>query len=245
MELGVTSCWVIATTASSFLFLRRVQAVYRDSKIVLYIFIFLYVANIGTSLLAPIGSHSGPLANTGYCVNTGIERYVSAGVFVSLAYDSLVFLAISYRMAVGHAKRSEKKLTWRTVLTGSALPHISRAVFQGGQQYYLVTVGANILILILIVTPSIPPVYQATFTTPSIALTSSMTCRVFRDLKFAVEEGRQHLSTIEFGGTGESNLTEGTSTTAFGSDDNRTVHDLEMGNKARASLLEVTMKPED
>lgn len=63
-----------------------------------------------------------------------------------------------------------------------------------------ITVGANILISVLIVTPTVPPVYQAVFTIPVLALTSSMACRVFRSLRFNTFENDQtRFSTLAFG----------------------------------------------
>ncbi|KAF8999681.1 hypothetical protein BDQ17DRAFT_1186312, partial [Cyathus striatus] len=94
IKLGINCCCVISTSASSFLFLRRVQAVYQNNKLVCHTFSVLYLATVGMLIVIPIGAHVGPLANTGYCVNTGIKHYVAAGTFMPLAFDSLVFLAI-------------------------------------------------------------------------------------------------------------------------------------------------------
>uniref|UniRef100_A0A0W0EWB0 Integral membrane protein n=1 Tax=Moniliophthora roreri TaxID=221103 RepID=A0A0W0EWB0_MONRR len=155
LEFGITSCWVIAISSSSFLFLRRVMAVFADSRSIRFVFSFLWVANVGISVVTPVGSRASPLEDTGYCINGGIKHYVGAATIMPLVFDSL-----------------------------KTLPRLSRAMFRGGQQYYLVTVGVNILITVLITTPSVPPIYQATFTIPDIALTSSMACRVYRNLYF-------------------------------------------------------------
>ncbi|KAF8999661.1 hypothetical protein BDQ17DRAFT_1308453 [Cyathus striatus] len=209
LELGVTCCWVIATASSSFLFLRRVQALYRNNKLLYHAFYVLYLANVGVSIVVPLGSHVGSLANTGYCVNTGIKHYVAAGAFMPLAFDSIVFLAISYRIATNH-KKPGNNTSWKVWITGDALPRLSKAVLQSGQQYYLLTVGANILISVLIVTPHVPPVYEAAFTIPDIALTSSMACRVYRNLRLAADRTEIRLSTIQFRSRGgkdqESNI---------------------------------------
>ncbi|THU97994.1 hypothetical protein K435DRAFT_753384 [Dendrothele bispora CBS 962.96] len=184
LEHTITSCWVIAISSSSFLFLRRVLAVYQDSKLIRYSFMFLWVANVGVSILTPVGSRAGPLANTGYCINGGIEHYVGGATIMPLIFDSLVFLFVSYRILTTHGP-GEEEWTWSSLFSsGKALPRLSRAMLRGGQQYYLVTVGVNILITVLITTPSVPPIYEATFTIPDIALTSSMACRVYRNLYF-------------------------------------------------------------
>lgn len=127
----------MAISSSSFLFLRRVQAVFQDSKPFVYFFSALWVVNVGISFLVPIGSHSGPLSATGYCINIGIKPYVAASAFVPLAFDSLVFLAVSWKIITLHSL-AEQETTWGAVFfSGRTLPHFVKAVFRGGQQYYL------------------------------------------------------------------------------------------------------------
>ncbi|KIJ45856.1 hypothetical protein M422DRAFT_95821, partial [Sphaerobolus stellatus SS14] len=184
LEHAITSCWVLATASTGFLFLRRVQALYLNNRIVSYFFIFLYITNAGVSIVTPIGSRVTPLADTGYCINGGIAHYVSATVFMTLAYDTMVFLAISYKVATEHGKPG-RPVNLKSLITGEAFPRFSRAILQGGQQYYLITVCLNILISVLIVAPSVPPIYEAIFTVPDIAVTSSMACRVYRNLRLA------------------------------------------------------------
>jgi len=182
LEYAITSCWAFGVSSSSFLFLRRVQALYAESRIVIYSFWGLYIANVAVSILVPIGSRSAPIATTGYCVNESIQHYVAAVAFMSLAFDTSVFSFVSYKIATEHGKPG-RRVTLRTLITGEAFPRLSKAILQGGQQYYLLTVILNILVSVLIATPSIPPIYEATFSIPDIAVTSSMACRVYRNLR--------------------------------------------------------------
>jgi len=200
LEHAITSCWVLATASAGFLFLRRVQALYPSNRIVSYFFISLYITNVGVSIVTPIGSRAGPLADTGYCINGGVAHYVSATVFMTLAYDTMVFLAISYKVATEHGKPG-RPVNLKSLITGEAFPRLSRAILQGGQQYYLITVCLNILISVLIVAPSVPPIYEATFTIPDIAVTSSMACRVYRNLRLVGRHspGAETYSSMKFG----------------------------------------------
>lgn len=220
LEHAITSFWVLAISSSSFLFVRRVQALYAENKMVIWFFWILYVANVVLSFLTPIGSRASPLADTGYCINGGIHHYVAAAAFMPLAFDSLVFGFISYKVATEHGKPG-RPVTLKTLITGDAFPRISRALLQGGQQYYLLTVILNILISILIITPGVPPIYEATFTIPDIAITSSMACRVYRNLRIA-GSARSHVetySTVKFNRTplkvnnSDNATTQGTGTT--------------------------------
>ena len=64
---------------------------------------------LGTSVTVPIGSHISALGTTRYCINGGIERYVglTAGI-MTLVFDSLVFLAISYKILTTHTRQGEE-----------------------------------------------------------------------------------------------------------------------------------------
>ncbi|KAF9546450.1 hypothetical protein CPC08DRAFT_716037 [Agrocybe pediades] len=194
LEYGVTVSWVLATAASSFLFFRRVRAIYNDNKYVRHFFFALLLANIGVSILTIPGSHMKPLADTGYCVNAGVQQYVAAAPFSRLVYDSCVFIAISYRFAT----ISGENMTWRILLSRRASSRIVRVILQGGQQYYLMSVCSNILVSSLIVTPSVPPIYQAILVAPDLALTSSMACRVFRNLKITADTVDTAISKVLF-----------------------------------------------
>lgn len=44
----------------------------------------------------------------------------------------------------------------------------------------------NIVAMVLILTPSVPPVLQAMFSIPNVALQNAMACRVFRQLKLGL-----------------------------------------------------------
>ncbi|KIJ68387.1 hypothetical protein HYDPIDRAFT_24674 [Hydnomerulius pinastri MD-312] len=175
--------WVIASAASSYLFLKRVHVVFIDNKIIRRLFTFLWLVGVGTSCLAlpgPIMNYY-EISDTAHCINHKIKQYVSAAFIIPVLFDALVFLAITYRIISSH--HIKKPRSWKAFCRGEALPRLSRAVLQGGQQYYLVTTGVNITRCILILVPSVSSVYQVTPAVPAVALTSAMACRVFRNLK--------------------------------------------------------------
>jgi len=61
---------------------------------------------------------------------------------------------------------------------------------------------SNIVVASLIVTPSVPPIYQAILIAPDLALTSSMACRVFRNLKITADTVDTAMSKVLFQKTG-------------------------------------------
>ncbi|KAF9242892.1 hypothetical protein BU15DRAFT_72541 [Melanogaster broomeanus] len=96
---ALTLCvfWVIASAASSYLFLKRVHAVFLKGRIVCHFFSFLWFAGCGTSFLTLIGPLNDyyEIADTKHCIGSGVADYVSAAFIVPGLFDTLVFLAIT------------------------------------------------------------------------------------------------------------------------------------------------------
>lgn len=138
--VGVTAMWVVCTASSSFLFLRRVQAVYADNKWIISAFVFLWMAHVGASFVVPFGSFVKNLATTGYCINAGIKPYVSATGVTSLVFDASVLIAVSFRLAREYTRieyNDTENTLRRVFFTGHALPVLSKSLLQSGQQYFM------------------------------------------------------------------------------------------------------------
>jgi hypothetical protein len=134
---------------------------------------------------------------TKYCVYDVInESLVATGVIFS-SFDTFVFLAISYEISSSHS--DAKGIRWQTLISGEALPRVSRAILQGGQQYYLfvspslisvdeltqysITLCLQIPVLILTAVPSVAPIYKLMLTFPLGCLSASMASRIFRNMQ--------------------------------------------------------------
>lgn len=146
---------MVATGTTSFLFLLRIQAVYSHSKLVRYAFFVLWLVQIGLSVLIPLGvsvfcfqyeleicllfdlqASSIPLDDTGYCINGGAKKSTVAATVMPPLFDTLVFGFISHHVVTTHASDSDR---WRIFFLGKTLPRLSKAMLQGGQQYYLLS----------------------------------------------------------------------------------------------------------
>ncbi|KAF8843965.1 hypothetical protein BDN67DRAFT_45208 [Paxillus ammoniavirescens] len=175
--------WVAASATSSYLFLKRVHAVFLQNRNIRHLFTFLWLCGVGASMVVlpgPLDDYY-EIANTRHCINHKIKSYVSAAFIVPVLFDAFVFLAITYKILMYHG--TTKPRVWKAFCCGEALPHLSRAVLQGGQQYYLITTGVNVTRSVLALLPSTPSVLQLTASVPAVALTSAMACRVFRNLQ--------------------------------------------------------------
>jgi len=126
------------------------------------------------------GSH---IPGNSHCTDSRTGRYVLAGAFGPIFFDTLVFLAISFKVARSSNTTQDARVSWDTLASGKALPRLSRAVLQGGQQYYLITAGSVAIIPgIILCLPSTSPLFRDMFVSPEVALTASMACRVYRNI---------------------------------------------------------------
>ncbi|KAF8893058.1 hypothetical protein BD779DRAFT_1468093 [Infundibulicybe gibba] len=121
----------------------------------------------GGTLLVPFAIDGGHIGTTQYCINTAVKPFASAAIAISSINDALVLVAVSWRIAKSMTSEETFRGRVNVPLGRRGLPVLSRAVLQSGQQYYLpltlanITVGSNILTLVMILLPTAPPVYHA------------------------------------------------------------------------------------
>ncbi|KAJ3573720.1 hypothetical protein NP233_g2246 [Leucocoprinus birnbaumii] len=185
INIALDSTCITSMTCTSYLFLRRLQAVYFDKPVVRWLFNFLWLASVAVSVLNPLGLAPAHIPGTSYCTVHQIHGrdWTAASRFVPAAFDSLVFLAISCKMVMDHVWRdAEGVRSWHAFFTGN-LPPLSRALLRGGQQYYLFVFVSTIASGIVLDSPSVPLIYGPALTLLSVVLSASMACRVYRNLK--------------------------------------------------------------
>ncbi|KAF9447365.1 hypothetical protein P691DRAFT_760851 [Macrolepiota fuliginosa MF-IS2] len=203
MVIGIGIVCVLTTTCASFLFLQRLRAVYARHKWIQGAFTLLWLASSGFMSTTSFGVKSERIPGTEFCVYSGVNRYIAVAGFGVFFFDTLVFAAISYKIASSHSTL-DVGVSWDTVVSGRALPRLSRAVLQGGQQYYLITICLSLPVGILIILPSTPPIYKLVLGFPLISLTASMACRVFRNMKLhdlRIENQAATFSDVQFATT--------------------------------------------
>ncbi|KAI6126828.1 hypothetical protein F5141DRAFT_358866 [Pisolithus sp. B1] len=174
---------IISSAAASYLFLRRVHAVYFGSKDVQYTFSFLWIVGICASGLLLYDAIHGyhEIANTKHCIRQQYWAALPIAFGIPVSFDCLVYCAIMHKILSTH--RTGQKKGWKYYFCPSkGLPHFSRAVFEGGQQYYLITNGINWTRLSFSTNSTITPSYQVMLSAATVALTSAMACRVYRNL---------------------------------------------------------------
>ncbi|KAF9045136.1 hypothetical protein BJ165DRAFT_1611317 [Panaeolus papilionaceus] len=172
----------ITIPATSFLFFWRLKAVYSQNRPVISIFAALWLSVLATCLLVPFGLEGVNIGLTRYCVTASLDRFIAGAGITSLVNDTLVYLAISYKLMLN--SHSEKG--FKTMMFGDYLPAFSRTLLMDGQAYYLAMVATNLPTVIMFYLRAVPPTYRTMFSVPNLALMNIMACRVFRNTKFGV-----------------------------------------------------------
>ncbi|KZP10247.1 hypothetical protein FIBSPDRAFT_938116 [Athelia psychrophila] len=130
-------CAGVTGAATNWLFLLRVRAVYLQSIQITILFGTLWLVTQALMTLASTAIHAVHIVHTPYCLDISVNYLPLPGAAI-FAYDTLVFLAISYRLA---EDASTTASGWRSrilsVTKGQGLYTLSKSLMRSGQQYYL------------------------------------------------------------------------------------------------------------
>ncbi|KZP19059.1 hypothetical protein FIBSPDRAFT_1045805 [Athelia psychrophila] len=179
---GLTMSASVAIASTSFLFFLRVRAVYRQSRTITMLFGALWAVTtsvgFGFSAFEIRGTERVPY--TAYCTNSTI-KYTSLPVMITFFHDTMVFLAISYRLAADAVTAADWRSRVLSIVTGKGLFSLSRSLMKGGQLYYLVTVVFFFANLVFVASPSIHYNWlRYDLTGVYLGVTNIMACLVFR-----------------------------------------------------------------
>ncbi|KAJ7716391.1 hypothetical protein DFH07DRAFT_973911 [Mycena maculata] len=190
------SFFPIAVSAAAYLFFSRVRAIYGGARLVSVVFGVLMLGVFGISMTIPIAGAGNAIAVGEECLVVRIQAYSGTAGIMIMVYDTLVFLAISYRLVANFDMQQEKTINcnWvaraRILFSGSNLPAFSKSLFTDGQMYYLIAVIANVVTTLMVYVPDISAVYHGILVIPNVALTSIMACRVYRNTRL-IRNGRE------------------------------------------------------
>ncbi|KZP15529.1 hypothetical protein FIBSPDRAFT_958701 [Athelia psychrophila] len=171
----MTAMSIVAAATKSFLFLRRVRAVYAKSIHVTLCFFVGWLAVVGTRAAIPFATSR--LEPTEQCHRSGLPSWAPASLWVNLAYDTAVFVAISARLA-SYATYPQKHRIM-SFIWGEGLPRTMRSFLRHGLLFYFSTVGLSLLATIVSSLP-LSPTSKDIFW-PSVLTTEIiMVCKLFR-----------------------------------------------------------------
>ncbi|KAJ7238960.1 hypothetical protein C8J57DRAFT_1727518 [Mycena rebaudengoi] len=192
--LAFNSFYPIAVSSAALLFFFRVRAIYNNSRVVTVIFGVLWLAVLATSITVPVGVRGISVGDPPQCLTLARqgehgEHGGSSGITITI-HDTIVFLAISYRLVANFAHAQQTRgAQLKELLSGASLPAFSKSLFTDGQMYYMVTVVSNILATVLVYVPTSSPLYHAILVIPNVTLMSMMACRVYRNTMLGLTRG--------------------------------------------------------
>lgn len=133
----ISVCFSFASTSTSYLFYLRISAVFSRDQRIVWTFGLLLLGQLICTISGPFllsGVHIGP---TSRCIETSTNSYGSSGIIASIAYDTLVFICISWRLVNNTFSDGGIREKLRKVVSGSSLPTLSKVLLKGGQLYYV------------------------------------------------------------------------------------------------------------
>ncbi|KAJ7713574.1 hypothetical protein B0H16DRAFT_1335203 [Mycena metata] len=185
----------VAGTASLFFF--RVRAIFDGELLPSIIFGCLWLAVLASSITTTAAGGAIGVGNPTVCVIA--SRHFSSAFFglsgiAITVHDTIVFLAISYRLITNfEAEQQTPGEQVKVLFSGAHLPAFPRSLFIDGQMYYMITVVANIVATVMTFVP-VSPVYHGFLVIPNVTITSIMACRVYRNTKLGVAHSRADLT---------------------------------------------------
>jgi hypothetical protein len=122
---------------------------------------------------------------------------MAAPIILTAVNDTLVFLAISYRVVSSATVAGTWRARTRSFFTGEGLYHLSKTLLTSGQVYYLfvllcclrqysnltdtsVTIGVDIISVAFVFSQNFPESLRPVLVSTYFVLASAMACRVFR-----------------------------------------------------------------
>ena len=131
-------CAVVVFT--SLLFLIRTGAVFNSNRWIVAFFTSLWLAVLGVCLafIVEVFNKPSPAPNTTpSCLILGTNRVLAAALIIPLINDTLVFLAITWRLFRNSYVPYTLRSGIRILISGDYLPVFSKVLLKDGQAYYL------------------------------------------------------------------------------------------------------------
>lgn len=158
------------------------------------------------------------ILNTQHCIATSRE-YLALPSIVTCINDTLVFLAISFRLTADAATERTWRARAQSIFQGKGLYSLSRSLMKSGQTYYLyapcfiyvslhatrltlpLSTSASIIFfiisLVVMFSPTVPAASHYLLTPGYLAFTNIMACHIFRGVALGMMEGPSGLTTTK------------------------------------------------
>ncbi|KAF9471409.1 hypothetical protein BDN70DRAFT_869212 [Pholiota conissans] len=177
------SFYPVSLGFSALLFFIRLRAIYNRDRIIVCFFFLLWLGLLGTTMIVPIVVLGADIGPTEYCIDAYVPNAVYAAIIAPLVHDTLVFIAITYRLVKNAHLEMGLKDGVAFAFSGKYLPAFSRGLLKDGQKYYLISLISNLVTVVMVFDTSIPITLRSMGATTNIVLTNIMACRVYRNTR--------------------------------------------------------------
>ncbi len=143
----VAACSSVAYSCTTLLFFLRLRAIYNRNRIIVSTFFALWLAFPALSIYLPYVINMQTdltllqnLEATTYCPIQVFyaQKLVFYTQLATLTYDTLVFIAISWRLCrISVVKPRGPQESLKLVFFGKYLPTFTKSIYRDGQVYYL------------------------------------------------------------------------------------------------------------
>jgi hypothetical protein len=106
-------------------------------RFVISFFFILWLGVLACTMLIPITVQGAHIGQTRYCEDASVPSFAFAAIFAPLIHDTLVFFAITWRLAQNSHVNMTFKDGIKVALFGKYLPAFTRGMLIDGQRYYL------------------------------------------------------------------------------------------------------------
>ena len=132
MNIAMGIIYLLAMGCTSFLFLRRLHAVYHEWRKVCWIYSFAWFCISCLTVTVPIGVDIQHIGGTEYCIVFQIHSYTAVSEFLPVVFDTLVFSAVSCKLILDRDLRNNRNLS-----VSGHIHVVAQVLLRGGQQYYM------------------------------------------------------------------------------------------------------------
>ncbi|THV04326.1 hypothetical protein K435DRAFT_586756, partial [Dendrothele bispora CBS 962.96] len=179
--------FVMSNGSTSFLFLLRVRAIFHENQKIQIFFIISWLIVIACPGLGFFAEGDQSPIDPRMCSFKSIRPVFGITLIsISLAFDTMVYLAISFRLfMIFHFERwlAGPGLQRNTsFFTGKCLPSFSRSFLRDGQVYYVISLILGILVITFYI-QLLYNQYNRVLIPLYNALLSIIACYVFRNAK--------------------------------------------------------------
>ncbi|KAF5372246.1 hypothetical protein D9758_004981 [Tetrapyrgos nigripes] len=198
----IGALFFLSMISTTLLFFFRVNALYYNHPYIRAIFFSLWIITVGlisvsNFLFSDVVTLSLPGMQKQCYMPTYKRIFALIPALAMLLHDTLVFLAISYKL-YRNAHLEEESWNVRGLgsrtgvfFLGKKLPAFSRALLKDGQVYYLISSLCSTAEVALLLAPNLNDFYRLFLISVEIAVVNSMACHVFRNAKLGRIQNRE------------------------------------------------------